>query len=433
MSALVQPSDTPSQPAPLATCPLVDPRLILENRHRFRRDLIPELELANSLYVPSGQWAARGWVLVRRGDYDDLDPYATNLQLTLLDTVNPPLTFKNLTVVQARCVSRGVAADPDAVYLVELTDGRGVLHNPWFAFPTNSAYNVRAPAYPGLFYEASLNTGTTWAWTQVIEDLWNQMSEFLGNFPGMPVSPPAVPENYWYPGCTAFHALCEILDLFGLTIAVDLTQDAAYTIVVLGATDPNTALQTKYKGLLEDDLEWIDTGSGRVPGSVTVYFHRRNEYYGTEETVRRDTLQWATKSLYSVTVNAPAQFSEAVGQHFLWDDFTVRYDINDNPMSADTVTANTIANATVQDYYNRIYRGTQGYLWQLYAGVLPFTTGPMIDGVRWRQVFVEDESDTRRPQPLTYRDRLVRAGWRTEIVRGPQPPWPQVERPHPLE
>ena len=33
-------------------------------------------------------------------------------------------------------------------------------------------------------------------------------------------------------------------------------------------------LQAKYAFILEEDLEWIDVGSGRVPGSVIVLFHR---------------------------------------------------------------------------------------------------------------------------------------------------------------
>ena len=137
-----------------------------------------------------------------------------------------------------------------------------------------------------------------------------------------------------------------------------------------------------------------------MPASVTVLFHRRNQVYGTEETVRRDTLQWSTTPLYSVTVAAPATFSGAVGTHTLWDDFTVRFDTDGNAVAADVTTAAAIAAARSQQYFNDIYNGTTGYMRQVYTGTVPFVTGSQVDGVIWRQ------------------DRRVRQGWITEIWRG---------------
>src|SRR5262249_25147121 len=114
---------------------LVDPRRVVAARNRFRRMAIPELELANSLYVSSGKWPARGWIVLRRQDYNALagsggtGTYATNLRLQIdsFDPRLPPVTFTDLSIVQARCVSRGISSDPNAVYLVEITDRRGLL------------------------------------------------------------------------------------------------------------------------------------------------------------------------------------------------------------------------------------------------------------------------------------------------------------------
>jgi hypothetical protein len=425
-NCLIQPYVQGIQAA--ATAVLVDPRYCVEHRARFRRDAIPLLKRANSITVASGRWPTRAWILVPRAQFNAINTYATNLQLQIDDLLHGPLTFQGLTVVQARCVTRGIAADPNAIYLVELTDGRGVVWNEWAQFPTTSAYNVRSPAYPGGYYSGSLNSGSPWTWTALIQNLWTQMGTFLGPFPGLPVTPPNTPENYWFPGTSAWIALCDVLDLFALTVAVNLFSATPYTIVAEGGTDAfNSALVTRYAGQLEDDLEWLDTGSGRVPGSVVVFFHRRNQYYGTEETVRNDSLQWAMTPLYSVTVAAPAQFSAAAGTHYLWDDFTVQFDVNGNPLAADVVTANGIASATAADYYNHIYRGTLGYLWQLYAGPLPFTVGPLFDGVRWRQTHEVDESDQPKLETGLMRDRLVRSAWRTEVTRGPQPPWDELE------
>jgi hypothetical protein len=389
--------------------PLYDPVMVRQARSRFRREAIPELAYANALYMPGGRWPARGWVLVRRDDYFGIGQYgAVSLQID--DFKNGPLIFKNLAIVQARCVSRGLAQDADSIYLVELTDQRGLLKNRWFEFPTNSQYNARAPAYPETFYATTLTAGVAWTWSQMVGDLWAQMGTFLGAYPGLPSAPAGTPENFIFPGVCAWDALNQILDLLGMMVSVDLRQPAPYGIVVEGAADDAfDALTTKYTSNLEDDFDFIDTGSGRVPKQVVVYFHRRNQFYGTEETVRRDGLQWSTSALYSVTVAAPAQFALAVGVDYLWDDFSVRFDIDNNPMAADVATAIAIATERAQQYYNKIYRGTAGYMRRVYTGALPFVVGSQVDGVRWYMDYSQG-----------------RGAWRTEIMRTSEGPWPEV-------
>ncbi len=170
---------------------LCDPREIRANRQRFRRDAVRLLARANSFYCPSGRWPSRGWVLLPRYEYNQLVNYSTSLQLTV-DRL-PPLT--NLSMVHAQCVTRGLASDPNALYLIEVTDDRGVLWNSWFQCPTVSQYNVRAPAYPGNFYSGSTNSGIAWTWNTMVQDLWNQLNAVggggivLGNYPGLPINP----------------------------------------------------------------------------------------------------------------------------------------------------------------------------------------------------------------------------------------------------
>lgn len=412
--------------------PLFDPRHERDLRERFGRPAVPELRLANSLYVSGGRWPARAWVLVRRGDYNLFNLYATNFQLVINDLrqAQQPLTFKNLAIVQARCVSRGVAADPDAVYLVELTDRRGVIDSPWFSAPTESFYNVLAPAYSAAtsthdrYYQGSLNSGTPWDWNGMVGDLWGQLSLYLGPYPGLPVTPEGTPEGFTFIGVSCWEALNKVLCLLGLSVAVDLTNANPYTIVQGGAADANfAALTTLYAGLLEDDMEWVDGGSGRVPGSVVVYGHRRNEQYGTEETVRRDLLQWSQAPFYSVTVPAPAAFSAAAGQHHLWVEMTVRFDADGNPNAADATAFAAVAAERVTQYYQEVFRGTQGYMRRTYAGALPFATGSLVDGVCWHMDFTPQRPRSPGEPPLG-------VGWRTELVRmtGNAPAWEEVAR-----
>ena len=389
--------------------PLYDPRSVRENRSRFRRDAIPLLDRANSIYVPVGRNAVRGWILLARDDYNKIDTYNNSLELHIGDTrrQNNVGKMSGLSIVQARCVTRGLTTAINALYLVELTDSRGVLYNEWFQFPTTSSYNIRAPAYPQTFHPASMNGGTTWTWATMIQDLWQQMTP-LGTWPGLPAgaSLSGTPEGFWFVGVPAWTALCDVLDHLGLAVACDLTANNPYTIISSGANDAALGLlQTKYLTNLEDDLEWIDTGSGRVPKYVEVFFRRRNSVYGTEETVtyRSDgPYQWDMSPVYSVTVTAPSTFASAVGTHHLWSDFTVRYDMDNNPLSADVTTATAIAQERVTQYFDRIYSRVSGFMSQTYAGALPFTTGSQVDMVCWSQ---------------DYRSQS-RHGWKTKIVRG---------------
>lgn len=375
---------------------LVDPRDARDYRRRFELDAIPELQYANSLYCPLGKYPARGWILLARGDYDSIRGYGTDYRLVLDST-----TFRHLSIVQARCVTRGIANDPGAIYLVELTDKRGLLWNRFFKFPTESYYNMLAPAYPERYYEDSGNH----TWSTMIRDLWLQMP-YLGAFPGLATSVTEVPYNWDLQGVSAWEALCAMLRQLGMGISVNLMNAVPYGIVRLGATD--AAFNTlQSANCLQDDLEWIDLGAGRVPGSVVVYFRRVNQYYGTEETVRRDTLQYVTNSVYSVTIPAPVSFLGAVGTHFLHDDFIVRYNTDGTPLAADTALANIIAIERVNQYFDNIYAGTSGNMNRTYAGIVPFYAGSLCDGVCWKQDMSQH-----------------RLAWQTQVLRGEL--WPLI-------
>lgn len=388
---------------------LVDPRHARRYRQRFRRDAVRELFLANSLYVPCGRQSVRGWILLTRADYDSVRGYGTNYQLQIdqFDPAAPALTLRGLSIVTAQCVATGVLGDPAALYLVELTDARGILKNQWFSFPTKTYYNVLAPAYPGKYYYHSLNAGLTWSWSGMIGDLWTQIaSSFssLGPYSGLPASVglTGIPINWNLNGVPCWDALCDVLEHLGLAVGHNPASATPYTIVSLGDDDTTfDTLTTRHSHRLEDDMEPIDLGAGRVPGTVIVYFRRINELYGTEETVRNDSHQWATNAVYPVSVSAPAAFAGAPGTGFLYDDFCVRQDINGVLLPVDVTQATNLAEERVRQYFDVIYSRTSGAMNRTYTGVLPFYAGSQIDGVCWKQ---------------DLRDR--RAGWTTQILRG---------------
>lgn len=375
--------------------PLHDPKGVQAERIRFERDAVPELAKVNTFLCPSGRRASTGWVLLKKSDYGRLDKYSTALQLHVGSTI----VLKNLAIVQAKCVTRGVS---DSLYLVELTDARGVLANKWFQAPLVFEYNIRAPAYPETVYYNTLNSGTTWTWSTMLQNMWPSV---LGAWPGLPITPTGTPEGLRFEGVPVWTALCDVLDYLGLAVACDLRATAPFTIVQLGASDASfTQLQTLYAKYLEDELTYIDTGAGRVPATVTVLFRRRNRIFGTEETVTYDNgaiaKQWAANSVYRVLISAPSTFSGAVGSHYIWSDFTVRYDHNSDPLPADTAIAATIAQERVDQYFAKVYHQTLGSMLQVYGGARPFVTGTRVDSVYYC-------IDTNK-----------RHGWKTKIARG---------------
>ncbi len=386
---------------------LIDPRETRDHRQRFRRDEVPELRYANSYYSMTGRWPDVGWLLLDRDSYNRINKYATNLQLKIEDFVNPPLTITNLSIVQARCVTTGLSSDTNAVYLIRVTNNQGVLYNPWFQFPVNAQYNVRAPAYPQEYYSWSMNGAVAWTWSTMLGNLWALAPNQLGTFPGLPTTPLGTPENFIFCGEPLWEVIGRILDHLGMAVA---NEYPTFRIVVPGSADSSfTTLQTRYNQYLEDDMEYIDGGSARVPSQVVVFFHRRNSIYGTEETVRSDNYQWQRVPAYSVTVNAPAPFSSSAGVAYIWDDFTVRYDHDYLPIAADVTTANLIAVERATNFFSTIFRGTRGYMKQVYSGIIPFNTGSLVDGVRWYNTGCNGsyEGDNERY-----------AGWHTEIIRG---------------
>ncbi len=386
-----------------AQYPIYDPRSVLINRARFRREAMPLVEQANRFESRSGREASSGLILLTRDTLNRISIYSTQLQLRISragQTDNVP-AINNLCIVRARCVSRGIASDPAAIYLVEIADRRAIVSNQWFKFPTLSAYNIRATAYPnGTFLQGSMNGGTTWTWSTMLQNLWEQMTTFLGSWPGLPTTPVGTPEGFWMTGVSAWDTLCNILDHLGMTVVCN-HYTGAFRVILKGGDDAvSEAARIRYAPALEDDLEWIDVGSGRVPKYVKVYFRRRNEYYGSEETVRYDSLQWSMTPAHTVTTTTG--YDSAAGTHFIWSDFTIRYDQDGQPVSADVATANVIAAERATRYLLTI--DPSRAVTRVYAGALPFKIASDIDRVCWYQDVTIDDGW---------------GGWRTRVVREP--------------
>lgn len=348
--------------------PLCDPRSVRINRTRFKREAIPLLDRVTSFYCPSGRWPSRGYILVARADYDKINRYSTDLRLTL-DTME----LVGLSIVTAQCVTTGVTSDPAALYLVELTDARGIYWNKWFAKPTaRSGYNCRVPSVLGAYFPETLNAGVEWTWSTLVGDMWP-----FGSYPGLPTVPLGAPEDIWCAGVAVWPLLNDILARLGLTITVD-PKTGVYSIVVSDAEDDISVAV-----LPVDDLEILDDGAARFPASVTVYFRWLNTDY--------------VQPAYTYT----GAGSGTIGTHSIWDSFTIRRNIDGTPFAADIVTADAIAQERILQYYAQITESIS----ITYPGVVQFTPGSQIDCVLWRH---------------------SELGWRTIITSGQEPPVSQI-------
>lgn len=402
---------------------LVDADFVLTERIRSGAELAGCVGLmeANSLMVPSGANPAHGWILLKRSDFAALNTYnAQSLVIRHQRWENASqsmiweaaaTTFNGLYVISARTPWRGAPSDPLAPYLVEIGDARWLLKNQLSEFPGPAAasFNVRAPAYDGLYNSTTINSGTAWTWAGMAQQVWQMMS-LLGTWPGFPggYTPVGTPEGWIFGGCSAWDALCSILDHLGLVVTCDLTASSNfYGIAHYGDSDAQYQLQVlaAVPYLLEDEQP-IFGGAGWVPGTFKCNFHRRNKYFGSEETVRNDSSQWGANLAY--VVSSSTGYSGAGTANF-WDDFTVRYDESSSPIGADTTTAATVAASRMADYLARITRGANGELRQVYSGIRPFKNGSLVDAVTWKAQPGKQEQGN--------------PGWITEIVRDPWNRW----------
>lgn len=404
-------------PSTLTGKTLQEPQKAHAGRRRFARPDVPQLANANSLSVPTHRYPARGWVLLRKEDLDSLDAYAP--QTLVFDDFSTSLTFTGLYIVTTRCVTTGVIGSTSDLHLVELTDARGIYRNPQFRKTLNAQFNVRSPAYPDQYYTGSINGTAPWTWSQMVQTIWETMP-LLGTYPTLPTFPGQLPEGWIFAGVSAFDALCDVLDLIGCVVTWNPVGNV-YSVAQVGAADSSFAtLSTQYT--LAEDLQDSALGSGSVPASVTVNFHRRNQFYGTEEQVRRDSSQWSTTPEYQKSI--ATTYMDAEGNAILWADFTVQYDVSGSTVAASASAADAYAAELAAYLVARITRG-QGRMHRWYLNLAPFTVGSLVDGVCWRfgpaeLTDQEAESLARSNDAWKMPSRDMRRwSWSTEIIRTP--------------
>ena len=164
---------------------LLDPGVLMG--HAQRLDTPKDFwKRANSYRNPLGPAAGTAWVLMVREDLDQLDKNGKH-DLVFIDGKDI-LTIQELSMVKATGMNLALKDDKNAAYLVGLQDKRRLLA----MSSINSQYNVRIPAPSatsgtGLYYTASLDSGSLWTWQTMLTDIWSNLpSGIRGTAPTLP-------------------------------------------------------------------------------------------------------------------------------------------------------------------------------------------------------------------------------------------------------
>lgn len=338
---------------------------------------------ANGYFCPLGPEPGIGYVLLTRNQWNAIAGQRNASFPLRMESGGISITFPALYIVSAVKVSGGPAGDPNSVYMLKLADRR------WHARMSDVAvqFNVRCPAPPAtsgddLYYEDSLNSGSAWTWETACENLWNAIPGF-GAWPGLPVAPTSNPEGFHFVGVPAIDALCKLLAVIDCELAYLPTIDTA-VIVESGSVQPGLSSALQANAFYLVDAEPFDVPAALVPETVRVYFHRRDEHYGTEKLTQQASGNWVTESWYSVDVatNVSGTVSGTVVP--VWDDLPAVYDFDGSLTNSSAL--NTRAALRAEGLVGDRQRGSARRR-TLYSGVVSsIQPGSEIKAVHWRCV-----------------------------------------------
>jgi hypothetical protein len=384
--------------------PCLDPNLLAKQQARRRLSMASWYGKANSYLTQIGPYPGRGWLLMRRGHIDQL-PFPSGLSdLTIEDGAGGSVTIKDLLVIRTACQTPGVMAnDPNAVHLVEVADCRWLAQNPYFANPTESQYNIRAPAGGSYTYYAESTPGddgtTPFTWQEVLDDLWTDINvPELGVSPKLQTSPDGVnnftnyspngnPEGLKFLKVPAWAAYNFVLRRLGFGFALNPLASRQAALYRIGDPDGGlTSAESTWYSRRTGDDEAQENLRAKVPAQLQICFHKFSPDYGTEPTTAADDTQWSSAPIYTVTVTNPFAMTvglEAGSTAVLWDDMCALTDASGSVTNMSALADR--ANERMYDYYRMVQTGgtirRRGYI-----GILSdngFLPGLQVTGIGW--------------------------------------------------
>lgn len=229
---------------------------------------------ANSFTCPRGKAPGRAFLLLKRGDLDDLDRDSPQELFWREDGTNT-LEVARLWYYRGYSISMGSTTDADRFYFTEWRDVRQVLHMSFI----NKSYNVRKRgAEEGYtadsYFDDTLNAGAVWSWQEMLDDIWDQLPSAAGSPPTLPYAPAAVPERWHFDGMSAWDAYCDVLTWLSVAIVYDPILDA-FLLVSIGASQ--AAVETLNLSLLSEgrllyDYDPINSVAANMAASVASLF-----------------------------------------------------------------------------------------------------------------------------------------------------------------
>lgn len=215
-----------------------------------------------------GMTPGSGAVLVRQEDLNKLLQIPNTKRTLKFGDV----TLRNIRIVgNPRSLTSGAVGDGKAIYLVELTDRKidaeGV---------TVSRYNWRYPNPTSSYDTNSLRSGVAWTWTQLIEDLWNQVG-CLGTYPGLPsaISSTLATDTPVQIDCHGFRvadALEDVLALNGMAVCYDPVNDKFTIEYLADSGNAYKAFHQRWKSRQLWNDERIQGSADNIPAYGRVLF-----------------------------------------------------------------------------------------------------------------------------------------------------------------
>lgn len=280
---------------------------------------------ANSYRCPTGSAWGQGWCLLTGENLAKLTP-STPYAFTMKSGTDS-ITLAKAYVLRIVCVSPG-SADPVAspfntgsffssgtldrngAYLVEFVDRRYFLSR----FTTIAkVYNFRClstqvgTVNAAEFYVDSLNSGSLWTWSTLLDSIWSQMGSLAttitSNF-GTLQYPSNVPENLSFLGISAWNAFNQVVEMIGGTLVYNPTTDN-FTLTPSSTTQISTSQKNQLRKIRVFDYDTQEEAVPNLPANYVVYFQRQEKYAGTEPEngfATGSVNSWLPNSVTSVTV-----------------------------------------------------------------------------------------------------------------------------------
>lgn len=322
---------------------------------------------SNAVMWPSGPTAGRVRLLV---DQDTLcrmgteGPSLNELHTLKIGVDQEVICFKNLVVSRPPvCVVAGARHDPAAIYLIEFSDLRHLLHNSTFSNCVNVQYNVIAAdtGTPYDTYDDTKNGAANWLWQEVLDNLWSLLNvpEEMGDSPQLPFTPETAPRNLKFIGVSGWLAYNDVLDKLGCTFV--LNPDSTTEIVLQGEDDSDyTSAIAFYDENARMDDDWShEIVRGKVAAKVCVYFHKQWKHYGSEPTTDWAAgVQPATSPAHEVTIDCPDDIADLVqpdSSVAIWDDAVALIDYDGSVINESEL--DEAAGVRADNYYRQTYTG----------------------------------------------------------------------------